>query len=156
MKAIDEHVSVIVGHVAGCDCGRCADARIEARAAHGGRMVVELFGLEAEWAVAVIATAAEEATAIGAGQIGAMLVSSSRFTSPWVGSEAQGTETLTRREARTAQMIAEGMSRSQIAEHMGMSVKTFDTHRGHVMRKMRCANEVQLVRLAVLNGWVQL
>jgi DNA-binding CsgD family transcriptional regulator len=63
---------------------------------------------------------------------------------------------LTRRERRVAELVCGGLGRSVIAEMMQMSPKTFDTHRAHVMRKMRCANEVQLLRLAVKAGWVEL
>lgn len=63
---------------------------------------------------------------------------------------------LTRRERRVAELVCGGLGRTAIAAMMEMSPKTFDTHRSHVMRKMGCANEVQLVRLAIKRGWVEL
>ena len=152
MKALGRYVAVITEHIAGCDCERCDGVRVTALAEHGYRMVFESFGVPPETVLAALG----ERIAEGGGQLEIAVVSATRFAMPWVGSEDQGTETLTRRQARTAQMIVEGMTRSQIAEAMGMSAKTFDTHRGNVMRKMRCANEVQLVRLAIINGWVRL
>lgn len=152
MKALSRYVAAITGHIAGCACERCADARVAALAEHGHRMVLESFGVPPEAVLAALG----ERIAEGDGQLEITVVSSTRFGMPWVGSDEQGTQTLTRRQARTAQMIVEGMTRSQIAEAMGMSAKTFDTHRGNAMRRMRCANEVQLLRLAIINGWVRL
>lgn len=67
-----------------------------------------------------------------------------------------GDDVLTRAEVRIAMMICAGMSRRECAAELGVSPKTFDTHRGRVMRKMHVANEVQLVRLAIVKGWVTL
>ena len=66
------------------------------------------------------------------------------------------TVALTRRERRVAELVCGGLRRTEIAAMMQMSPKTFDTHRAHALRKMGCANEVQLVRLAVKRGWVEL
>lgn len=61
---------------------------------------------------------------------------------------------LRRQERKIAWMIASGARRAQIAEQLGISVKTFDTHRLNLLAKLRCANEVQLVRLAIREGWM--
>ena len=63
---------------------------------------------------------------------------------------------LTRREVIAAELICGGQTRSAVAEAMRMSVKTFDTHRSHILQKMRVRNEVELLRLALRSGWVRL
>lgn len=43
-------------------------------------------------------------------------------------------------------MLADGRSRSEVAELLGLSVKTVDTHRYRGLLKLRCKNEVAVVR----------
>lgn len=40
------------------------------------------------------------------------------------------------RERETLQMIAEGQCTKQVAQRLGISVKTAETHRTHPMKKM--------------------
>ena len=63
---------------------------------------------------------------------------------------------LTRRERQVAVMIAEGKSSRKIAEELKISVKTYDTHRGHILKKLKLANSVELARHAIREGWVVL
>ena len=44
---------------------------------------------------------------------------------------------LTPRERETVQLIAEGKSNKEIAEFFGISVKTVETHRAAIMRKLK-------------------
>lgn len=61
-------------------------------------------------------------------------------------------EVLTRTQRVVAEMICDGLSRTEISEALMISVKTVDTHRGHVMRRLGVRNEVMLVRMAVACG----
>lgn len=61
---------------------------------------------------------------------------------------------LTPREVELADSICEGRSRYEVSEQMGISTRTYDTHRAHVMDKLGVANEVQLLLLAIRRGWV--
>jgi DNA-binding NarL/FixJ family response regulator len=62
---------------------------------------------------------------------------------------------LTPRERETVQLIAEGKSNKEIAELFGISVKTVETHRAAIMRKLRLDSFASLVRYAIRNGIVQ-
>jgi len=62
---------------------------------------------------------------------------------------------LTARERETVQLIAEGKSNKEIAEIFGISVKTVETHRAAIMRKLKLDSMAALVRYAVRNGIVE-
>ena len=54
------------------------------------------------------------------------------------------------------QLLAEGKSTRQAATQLGMSVKTAETHRSNVMRKLQLHSVSELVLYAVRNKLVQL
>jgi DNA-binding NarL/FixJ family response regulator len=62
---------------------------------------------------------------------------------------------LTPRERETVQLIAEGKSNKEIAASFGISVKTVETHRATIMRKLRLDSIASLVKYAIRNGIVQ-
>jgi DNA-binding NarL/FixJ family response regulator len=62
---------------------------------------------------------------------------------------------LTPRERETVQLIAEGKSNKEIAELFGISVKTVETHRAAIMRKLRLDSFASLVRYAIRNGIIE-
>jgi two-component system, NarL family, response regulator NreC len=62
---------------------------------------------------------------------------------------------LTPRERESIQLIAEGRSNKEIAELFGISVKTVETHRAAIMRKLRLESLADLVRYAVRNGIIE-
>ena len=55
---------------------------------------------------------------------------------------------LSPRERQVFERLIEGDSNSEIGRRLGISAKTVDTHRTHVMRKMGVHSVVQLVRFA--------
>lgn len=59
---------------------------------------------------------------------------------------------LTIREREVVQLLAEGSSTKQVAKVLGLSVKTAETHRSNVMRKLRLHSLSELVLYAVRNG----
>ena len=53
------------------------------------------------------------------------------------------------------QLLAEGKSTKEVACHLNLSVKTAETHRSNVMRKLGLHSVSELVLYAVRNGIVQ-
>ena len=62
------------------------------------------------------------------------------------------TEHLTTREAEVLQLIAEGRANKQIAAELCISIKTVETHRTRIMRKLEVHSIAELIRLAVRHG----
>jgi DNA-binding NarL/FixJ family response regulator len=61
-------------------------------------------------------------------------------------------ETLTDREKQVLKLVAEGRSNKEVAEVLGISVKTAMSHREHVMMKLDVHNRTELVRFALERG----
>lgn len=66
-----------------------------------------------------------------------------------------GTGDLTSREREIVQLLAEGKSNKEVASTLGISIKTVETHRAAIMRKLRCDSFADLVRYAVRHKMVQ-
>jgi DNA-binding NarL/FixJ family response regulator len=66
-----------------------------------------------------------------------------------------GTSELTSREREIVQLLAEGKSNKEVASVLGISVKTVETHRAAIMRKLRCDSFAELVRYAIRQKIVQ-
>jgi DNA-binding NarL/FixJ family response regulator len=64
-------------------------------------------------------------------------------------------ERLTPREREVVQLLAEGKSSKEVAVVLNLSVKTAETHRTNVMRKLDLHSVADLVRYAVRNKLVQ-
>jgi DNA-binding NarL/FixJ family response regulator len=62
---------------------------------------------------------------------------------------------ITPREREIVQLLAEGKSNKEVATTLGISVKTVETHRAAVMRKLGFKAFSELVRYAVRNHIVQ-
>lgn len=62
---------------------------------------------------------------------------------------------LSERERYVAIRLAVGDRNVEIAELLGISVKTVDSHRNHLLKKLECRNNVELARLAIREGYVQ-
>src|SRR5512146_2477980 len=58
-------------------------------------------------------------------------------------------EALTDREKQVLKLVAEGRSNKEVAEVLGISVKTAMSHREHVMEKLAVHNRTELVRFAL-------
>jgi len=56
---------------------------------------------------------------------------------------------LTDRQREIVQLLAEGKSSKEVATALGMSVKTAETHRANIMRRLDCHSVTQLVRYAI-------
>jgi DNA-binding NarL/FixJ family response regulator len=68
---------------------------------------------------------------------------------------AEGPLLLTHREREVVRLLADGRPNRQIATDLGISVKTVESHRANVMRKLELHSVVDLVRYAVRNQLVQ-
>ena len=62
---------------------------------------------------------------------------------------------LTPRQREVIQLLAEGRSSKEIAVTLGLSVKTADTHRADIMRRLDCHSVTELVRYAVRNNIIE-
>ena len=62
--------------------------------------------------------------------------------------ELEGT-TLTGREVQVIQLLADGKSNKQVADELGVSTRTVESHRNHIMRKMNFTSFSDLIRFAV-------
>jgi DNA-binding NarL/FixJ family response regulator len=62
---------------------------------------------------------------------------------------------LTPREREIVQLLSEGKSSKEVAVTLGISVKTSETHRANIMRKLEIHSVSQLVRYAVRNQIVE-
>lgn len=56
---------------------------------------------------------------------------------------------LTPREREVMQLVVAGKSNREIAEDLGLSAKTVEVHRAHVMRKVRADSLAELVRMHI-------
>ncbi len=63
---------------------------------------------------------------------------------------------LTTRERETLQLIAEGLSSSDIAEQLSISKRTAEQHRQKMMRKMDFKNQTDLIRFAFKRGIISM
>jgi len=68
--------------------------------------------------------------------------------------DAKPFDKLTPRELAVAGSLALGLKNSEIAEELHISVKTVDTHRAHVLKKLGLRGNVDLARLAIREGIV--
>lgn len=64
-------------------------------------------------------------------------------------------EVLTAREREVIQLLAEGRTSKEVAVTLNLSVKTAETHRTNLMRKLGLHSVADLTRYAVRNGIVQ-
>ncbi len=62
---------------------------------------------------------------------------------------------LTPREREVVQLVAEGKTTKEIAQLLGVSVKTAETHRSRLMGKLEIHDTAGLVRYAIRRGLVQ-
>lgn len=63
---------------------------------------------------------------------------------------------LSEREREVLALIAEGKSNKEIAMHLGIGVRTIETHRERIMRKLDVHSIAGLTKFAIANGIVSL
>ena len=62
---------------------------------------------------------------------------------------------LTTREREVVQLLAEGKSSKEVALALNISVKTAETHRANIMRKLELHSVSELVRYAIKNQIIE-
>jgi len=70
-------------------------------------------------------------------------------------SGSKSSQGLTARQREVVQLVAEGKSNKEMAQLLGISVRTIETHRAHIMRQLGMRSVVQVVRYAVRNHIVE-
>jgi DNA-binding NarL/FixJ family response regulator len=67
-------------------------------------------------------------------------------------SKSEGT--ITEREAAVLRLIASGYSNKEIAAQLTLSVKTVEAHKANAMRKLELKGRIDIVKYAILQGWL--
>jgi DNA-binding NarL/FixJ family response regulator len=62
---------------------------------------------------------------------------------------------LTDRESEVLRLISLGYSNKEIGTSLDLSVKTIEVHKANAMRKLGIAGRIDIVRYAILQGWMQ-
>ena len=62
---------------------------------------------------------------------------------------------VTEREREVLRDMALGHSNKEIADRLGISIKTVEVHKANAMRKLSLKGRTDVVRYAVLHGWLQ-
>jgi DNA-binding NarL/FixJ family response regulator len=68
---------------------------------------------------------------------------------------ALGSKSLSKREEGVLQFIALGFLSKEIAARLGISIKTVETHKANAMLKLGMKSRIDIVRYAMLQGWLQ-
>jgi DNA-binding NarL/FixJ family response regulator len=69
--------------------------------------------------------------------------------------QAIAKDRLTPRQREIVQLLAEGKSSKEVAVALGISVKTAETHRANIMRRLELHSVTELVRYAVKNQIIE-
>ena len=74
----------------------------------------------------------------------------------WMQDDSTGPdEPLSPREQEVLKLIAEAHTNKQIAEILGLSEKTVESHRSNILNKLGMSDRVELVRYAVRRGLIE-
>ena len=105
---------------------------------------------------------AELIQAIRASAAGGQYLDSSltaRVTAGFLGREGrrlnQPGATPSDRESEVLRLIAAGYSDKEIASHLTLSVKTVEAHKANAMRKLGLNGRIDIVKYAMLQGWLK-
>ncbi len=66
-----------------------------------------------------------------------------------------GEVSLSDRETEVLRLIALGYSNKEIAARLSLSVKTVEAHKANAMRKLDMTSRIDIVRYAILQGWLR-
>lgn len=123
------------------------------------RYVREAFSVGASGYVLKEAADAEVVTAIRE------VAGGGRYVHPVLGARLVSAETealrrveadpLSDREREILTLLARGFTNQEIAKQLFISVRTAETHRAHVMQKLRLATRAELVSYALANGLLE-
>lgn len=71
-------------------------------------------------------------------------------------SQLTGADALTYRERQILELVAAGKTSREIAAMLGLSVKTVDNHRTHILQKLQARNKVEAITIAMQRGLIQM
>jgi DNA-binding NarL/FixJ family response regulator len=77
------------------------------------------------------------------------------FVGKVAGRGARPQNELSDREEEVLRMIAWGYSNKEIAARLDISVKTVEAHKANAMRKLDMRSRIDIVRFAILQGWMR-
>jgi two-component system response regulator NreC len=63
-------------------------------------------------------------------------------------------ESLTKREEEILQMASRGLSNQEIADKLGISSRTVETHRNNLMHKLNLHSQIQMTNMAIQRGLI--
>lgn len=61
---------------------------------------------------------------------------------------------LTRREVEVLQLLASGHTNAEVGKQLFMSVRTAETHRAQIQRKIGCSSRAEVTRYAIAHGLI--
>lgn len=70
-------------------------------------------------------------------------------------SELSPTRLLSKREFEVMCLLATGLNNREIADRLAISVKTVDSHRAHVLKKLNLRNNSDITRFAIQHGFIE-
>lgn len=70
------------------------------------------------------------------------------------GRAAKPASDLTDREAQVLRLVAAGYGNKEIAAQLALSTKTVEAHKANAMRKLDLSGRIDIVKYAVLQGWL--
>ncbi len=79
----------------------------------------------------------------------------SGYAKSTVSLRGENQQQLTDRESETLRLIALGYSNKEIGVSLDLSVKTIEAHKANGMRKLGISSRIDIVRYAILQGWMQ-
>jgi DNA-binding NarL/FixJ family response regulator len=88
-------------------------------------------------------------------EVSSLILSSYLLNTATPVSEETSGERLTTREREVVQLVAEGKTTKEIAQILGISEKTIETHRTNVLRRLRLRSAIDLVRYAIRNHIIE-
>jgi len=82
-----------------------------------------------------------------------------RLTAGFLARDGKGANksegTISERESEVLRLIASGYSNKEIGARLTVSVKTVEAHKANAMRKLGLSGRIDIVKYAVLQGWLQ-
>ena len=67
----------------------------------------------------------------------------------------RGVPSVSEREKQVLRMMAVGHSNKEIADELSIAIKTVEVHKANAMRKLGLRGRIDVVRYAILHGWLQ-
>jgi len=76
------------------------------------------------------------------------------YTNRQIKLDAGSQTPLSEREEEVIKMVAWGYSNKEIAARLGISIKTVEAHKANAMKKLDLRSRIDVVRYALLQGWL--